>query len=404
MGSSSSLRRSSLPALGCSANLAGSYKRAASLLLILLAFAAAAFTEDRGTSPWLHVAFPRDSPVGLIDISLGESTAGIRGMSMLLDLHTQLLLRNSGPKPIRGLMLRVEAQDVTPGGQGSVTVPSLNVPAGESFSVRIDLEFLRPFPASKGSGPMVQVTLDGVLFGDLSFYGQDKLDSRRTLTIYELEARRDRQYFNKLIETGQISALREELNFGLIDLRPPQLGLELLRDLKPKTRSDDQPVQVSFVAFPTSPVQPLTGAAHIQGNEVREPHVEVRNNSTKAVRTIELGWILRDDRGRDYMAGSLPENLQLGPVQTGRLSQQGVLRFSHPSGQPMLIGSVSAFISNVEFADGNLWIPTRTDISNANVDPVVRRGMGASPEQQRLTDIYRKKGLAALAAELKKVN
>ena len=59
-------------------------------------------------------------------------------------------------------MLRVEAQDVTPGGQGSVTVPSLNVPAGETFTVRVDLELLRPFPVSKASGPMVQVTLDGV--------------------------------------------------------------------------------------------------------------------------------------------------------------------------------------------------------------------------------------------------
>src|SRR5271170_1449737 len=246
MGSSSTLCRSSTPGSGCFAMLPGASKRAISLLPILLAFAAVGFAEDGGASQWLHVALPRDSPVGLIDISLGQSTAGVRGMSMLLDLHTQLLLRNSGPKTIRGLMLRVEAQDVTPGGQGSVTVPSLNVPAGETFAVRIDLELLRPFPVSKGSGPLVQVTLDGVIFSDLSFYGQDKLDSRRTLTIYELEARRDRQYFNKLIETGQISALREELNFGLIDLRPPQLGLELLRDLSTKLRRDDQPVQVSF--------------------------------------------------------------------------------------------------------------------------------------------------------------
>ncbi len=42
--------------------------------------------------------------------------------------------------------------------------------------------------------------LDGILFDDLSFYGPDNLHSRRTMTVWELEARRDRQYFRKLLD------------------------------------------------------------------------------------------------------------------------------------------------------------------------------------------------------------
>jgi hypothetical protein len=48
--------------------------------------------------------------------------------------------------------------------------------------------------------------------------------------VYELEARRDRQYLEKLLITGQTAQLREEMNFGLPDMPSPGIGLELLRD------------------------------------------------------------------------------------------------------------------------------------------------------------------------------
>lgn len=377
---------------------------AGALVLFALVLVPAPAGAAEGVSDWLHLALPGDAPVGLIDLSLGQSTASVRGLSLVFNLQAQLTLRNVGNKPIRGLTLRVEAQDVTPGGRGSVTVPSLNVAPGDAFPVRIDLELVRPFPAGRNSGALVQVTLDGVLFGDLSFYGQDKLDSRRSLTIYELEARRDREYFAGLIESGQIRTLREEFNFGLVDLRPPQLGLELLRDAKPQSRAGEQPLPLSFVALPAAPVQPLSGAARVYGNEVREPRVEVRNTSNRAVRAIELGWILRDERGRDHMAGCLPSKVDIPPVHNAEFAENGVLRFSEPGGRPLVIGAVLAFVNNVEFADGRLWIPSRADLAGADVDPVVRRVMASSPEQQRLADIYRRKGIVGLAAELRKFN
>ncbi len=322
---------------------------------------------------------------------------------MALDLHASLMLRNTATKPISGLTLRVEAQDLTPAGRGSVTVPSLSVRPGEVFPVRIDMELLRPFTVAKTEGALVQVSLDCALFNDLSAYGPDTLGSRRALMVYELEARRDRKYLAMLLQTQRLAELREELNFGLEDITPQQLGLELLREPRASLQRG-APVTVGAVSFPSSPVQPISGAAHLAGNEMRAPEIEVKNTSRKTVRSIDMGWIVRDDRGRDFIAGSVPAALQLAPVQTAQMTEPGTLRFSHPTGQPMIIDAVTAFVNDVEFSDGKLWIPTRSDIEQGTSDPILRRALASSPEQQRLAEIYRRKGISGLAEELRRVN
>ncbi len=360
-----------------------------------------AFTQSE-TGRYLDIEFPHDSPVLPVSFSLGPTTFRPRGVSMALDLHASLLLRNTGNKPISGLTLRVEAQDLTPSGKGSVTVPSLDVLPGEVFPVRIDMELLRPFNVAKTDRALVQVSLDCALFSDLSYYGPDKLNSRRALMVYELEARRDRRYLAKLVAAGKWSELREELNFGLQDLSPEQLGLELLRGGR-SAESRVQPVSIGAVTFPNAPVQPLSGAARILGNEVRGRQIDVKNTSQKTVRSVEMGWIVRDERGRDFVAGSDPAAIELSPVQTGTMTEPATLRFSHPSGQPMMIGALMAFVNDVEFADGKLWIPSRADIDEATSDPMLRRALATSPEQQRLEDIYRRKGISGLEEELKKM-
>jgi hypothetical protein len=352
---------------------------------------------------WLEVEFSRDSPVLLVSFSLGPTTARPLGMSMALDLHASLVLRNTGNKPISGLTLRVEAQDLTPSGKGSVTVPSLHVEPGEVFPVRVDMELLRPFSVAKSEGALVHVSLDCALFSDLTAYGPNTLGSRRALMVYELEARRDRRYLASLLQTQRLAELREELNFGLQDFSPQQLGLELLREPHGASRRE-QPVSVGAVSFPSAPVQTVSGAARVAGNEVRGPQIDVRNTSQKMVRSIDMGWIVRDERGRDFVAGSVPARMQLGPVQTGTMTEPGTLRFSHPTGQPMVIDALMAFVNDVEFADGKLWIPTRVDIDEATSDPMLRRALGTSPEQQRLAEIYRRKGISGLAEELRRLN
>jgi hypothetical protein len=59
---------------------------------------------------------------------------------------------------------------------------------------------------------------------------------------------------------------------------------------------------------------------------------------------------------------------------------------------------MTGFVSQVEFADGKVWVPNRQSLENTTLLNV----MAPSAEEQRLTDIYRKRGLDALIAELNK--
>lgn len=138
----------------------------------------------------IKIDLPNNSPVELISTNMGESRATARGSATVVDLHMALSLRNKTPKRIAGITLLVTAQEFAPGGKGSVATPSLSVGPGEAFPMRVDVQLLRP--AQMAAGPLVHVTLDGVLFQDLSFYGPNRLDSRRSLTAWEMEVQCDR--------------------------------------------------------------------------------------------------------------------------------------------------------------------------------------------------------------------
>jgi hypothetical protein len=334
---------------------------------------------------------------------MGSSTAKLRGASVLLDIHAAVVLRNVGAKALSGITIRVEAQDLQTG-RGSVTVPSLVAQPGETFPVSMDMEILRPIAAGRAATvSLVQLSLDCALFSDLSAYGPDLLHSRHSLLLYELEARQERDYLRVLLRNQQWAKLRDELNFGLPESAPPRLGLEFVHG--PLTAvMREQAFAVSPVAFSGAPVQPIGGGAKVMGNEVRSPYVEVRRISSRSVRSLELGWIVRDDRGHDFVAGSLPVALSSDTIQTVKITDAAALRFSNGGGEPMVIGALRAFVSDVEFTDGKLWIPSRNDIEDATSDPILRHELANSPEQQRLAKIYRLRGTTGLAEELKRTN
>ena len=344
---------------------------------------------------------PKDSPVALLNISTGESRATARGAALVLDLHMSLTLRNAGAARIHGVTLRVVSQEVTLGGKGSVSYPSLNVGPGESFPVRIDMQLMRPTQVA--AGPLVEVNLDGVLFQDLSFFGPDRLNSRRTMTAWEMEARRDREYFKRVLSENGRNGLRQAMLESLDRQGAlPQLDVRVLRGGRAVASAalPEHTAQFAFLQFPDSPVQPLEGWAQVAGNEASAPRVEVRNSSTRPVKYVELGWVLSDPAGRPYLAGSLPSAdaaLYLPPGGTARVLQDTTLRFS-ANGQPVNIGKMTGFVSQVEFADGKVWVPNRQSLDNA----LLRRVVGPSAEEQRLSDLYRRKGLDALLEELKK--
>jgi hypothetical protein len=339
------------------------------------------------------IDLPPDSPVTLVSVDWGGTDTTARGGAFFVDVHAALSLRNSSQRRVRGITLSVLSQEVTPGGKGSVSVPSLDVAPGEAFPIGIDLRLLHPVGGAAG-GPAVQVQLDGVLFDDLGFYGPDKLHSRRTMTVWELEARRDRQFFKKLLEQAGRDGLQKEMLDSLArQADRPQPGVQMVRGRA--TNSDpEREVNFAFLQLPESPVEPLSGMARISGNEAHAPRIEVRNRSERPVRYLEIGWIVKDQQGREFQAASMPSDVTLAPGKTGQVVQDAGLRFPDRTS----IQSMTGFVSTVEFADGSYWIPSRVSMSDAKL----RRVVAPSPEEQRLAQIYLKKGLPGLVEELKK--
>ena len=365
--------------------------------------AASLAAQDAAIPPGaVNINLPDNSPLSLKSFTMADSRATARGAALALDLHMSATLRNNGPNRIHGVTLRVVAQEVTLGGKGSVTYPSLNVGPGETFQVRIDMQLWRP--SQVAGGPLVQVDLDGVLFQDLSFFGPDRLNSRRTMTACEMEAQRDREHFKRILaQAGRTGLQREMLESMARQSEVSQLAVTVKRTGRAVTSAATAPehdAEFAFLKFPDSPVEPMNGSAQISGNEARTPRIEVRNKSNRSVKYVEMGWIVSDPSGKQHMAGSLPSadsDLVLPPGRSARLLQETTLSFS-AKGQPVNVSKMVGFVNQVEFADGNIWVPNRQNLDNA----LLLKVLPPSAEEQRLTDIYRKRGIDALAAELGK--
>jgi hypothetical protein len=367
-------------------------------LPVALLGAACLMAQDTAISPdAVNINLPSNAPLAIRGVSMGNSRAIARGAALSLDLHMAVTLENKSGNRIHGVMLRVVTQEVVPGGKASVTYPSLNVGPGESLPVRIEMQLLRP--TQLANGPLVQVDLDGVLFQDLSFFGPDRLNSRRTLTACEMEARRDRDHFKRVLaQAGKTGLQTEMLDSMNRQSETAQLAVTVRRSGRATTGGSEHTAEFAFLKFPDSPIEPLRGQAQISGNEARSPRIEVRNQSSRPVKYVEMGWIVSDAAGHQYMAGSLPSadsDVELAPSHSGKLLQDTTLSFS-VKGQPVGVQRLTGFVSQVQFADGKIWVPNRESLDNA----VLLKVLPPSAEEQRLTDIYRKRGIDGLVTEL----
>lgn len=362
--------------------------------MMLLAFSPAAFPQTpQKLIP--RIELPADSPVTLLSADWGDTSSTPRGGAFSVDVRAALSFRNATQRRIRGVTLAVLSQEVTPGGKGSVSVPSLDVAPGETFPINIDLHLLRPIGGGQAGVPGVAVRLDGVLFDDLNFYGPDNLHSRRSMTVWELEARRDRQYFKKLLEAAGTKGLQDAMIASLArqtESDPPRGGVQIVRGRA--TNSDpEREVSFAFLHFPNAPVEASSGMARIAGNEAHAPRIEVRNRSDRAIRYLEIGWIVKDQDGREFLAASMPADVNLAAGQSQQVGEDASMKFLHTSIQGM-----TGFVSSVGFSDGSYWIPDRGALN----DLKLRRVVSPSPEEQRLAELYRKRGLNVLIEELKK--
>jgi hypothetical protein len=369
------------------------------VLLLLLAGLASA--QDSGSNLANSIKFnlPEGSPVLMLSASYENSHATARGGALVIDLHMSVTLRNQDSRRVRGLTMLISAQDGAPGGRASQSFPTLDVGAGESFPVRIDVSVIRPLQAS--SGPLVQVSLDGVLFEGFGFYGPNRLQSKRSLTFWEMENQRDRKYLKQVLAAKGPDGLREEM-IDSINRQSARRGIDVQVTRGARLTASSAPdvhSQFAFLEMPDSPVQPVEGWAEINGNEARSARIQIRNQSRSNIRYVELGWLLKDQDGREFLAGSVPASedyLNLPPQQQARLFQEAGLKFAKGAGRPLNIQGMRAYVSQVEYGDGRVWVPSRQDLAQSKLLDIVP----PSPEEQRLAGLYLKKGREAVIQDL----
>ena len=363
----------------------------------VLAVVAGALCAQTPLDP--RIEFAADSPLTVVSSNWDESKTTARGGAMVIDLKSSIVLKNTQNKRIRAVTLLVLAQDATPGGKGSITLPSLDIGPKENFPVKIDMRLLRPLDGNGAS--QVRVRLDGVLFDDLSFLGDNRLNCRRSMLLWEMEARRDRKYFKSVLEAKGLDGLQKEVLTSLEhQAQRPKVDVQMGRGLvgMPATAAaENRQVQFSFLRMPDAPIDIMAGSAKVAANAAHLPEFTVRNKSSRAIRFMDIGWIIKDSSGREFLAGSLPADVMLSPGGSGHIDQKSSLKFSN-GGSPVTIQGMTGFVNHVEYADGEVWIPSRTSLE----DPRIARVAAPSPEEQRLTEIYRRKGAKALADELKK--
>jgi hypothetical protein len=334
------------------------------------------------------VDLPKDSPVSVLTADFSKSSAAARGGVYVVEVRAALSLRNTSQKHIRGIALAAY-QDVS--AKLSFFTPSLNVAPGETFNLMLNNRLTRPTPGNGGAS--IEVKLDGVLFDDFNFYGSDQ-QAQYMLTKWEMEARRDRTYLKDVLAKSGPDALQKQM-LALAsqnERRSPNPGVQIVR--RPATNQEpERDVQFAFTAIPDSPVVATGGMAKVSSREVRAPRFTFHNRGRRPVEHVEIGWIVKDQQGREFYAATMPADLKLAPNQSGEVRQENTLRFE----RPVAVEKVTGFVAGVEFADGTQWVPPRNAFAGG-----LERLVPLSTEEARLLEIYSRRGVEALVEELKK--
>jgi hypothetical protein len=376
---------------------------ASKVLFVMLAACGVVWAEEAKLNPFESFKFnlPEGSPLSMMSVNYENSRAAARGGALVIDLHMSVTLRNQDSRRVRGLTMLISAQEGSPGGRASQSFPTLDVGPNETFPVRIDVSLIRPLQAS--GGPLVQVSLDGVLFDNLAFYGPDRLHSKRSLTFWEMENQRDRRYLKQILASRGAKGIEDEM-VESINRQSSRRGIDVqvTRGARMTASSATQPdvrSQFAFLQLPNAPVLPVEGWADIAGNQAHDARIQIRNRSASTVRYVELGWLIKDEDGREFAAGSVPaseDNLDLRSNQQARLFQEGGLKFAKSANHPLNIRGMRAYVSQVEFGDGKVWVPSRDALTQSHLLDLIP----PSPEEQRLAGLYLKKGREAVIQDL----
>ena len=356
----------------------------------------------------IDIRLAPDVPLSILSRDVSETTIQILGAVMVIDLRCALEIRNDSSHYLRGLILGVVTQPLSPGGKASVGLPSLNVAPDETVSARVDLQLIRPFPLQ--SEHAVSVEVDGVLLSNLTFHGPDEFNSRRQLMVWELEADRDRRHFQALLKGGGPNRLETEIRASL-DRQTKRPRLDARIDLSLANRvtrstpqSKGQSVEMAPLKLPDAPLEMVAGRALVDGSRARSPQITVKNLSGKPVLYYEMGWLISDSQGTRYMAGSVPApgrgfRLQPGEATSTRTDRAFVFRPKLArGGSDFVISGMRGYVSHVQFEDGSFWIPSRSNLAESEL----LRSTPVSAEEKRLCMVYSRSGVDAVVRELAK--
>lgn len=368
-------------------------------LSVAFLFALSAKSEEL-PAPAVHVELGNKSPVLLQSLQLSPS-AGSEALSHISRLEVLLVLKNTAMKTIAGWTFRVDTGSSALLAHASVSMPGLDLRTGEAAQVPVNVEVTRSFATARNLASVFNISLDGVLFTDGSTYGPDTLHSLRALNRAETENRHERQYLTSLLRAGRLADIRQELNFGLPDT-PPSLAVAILPPTSAAGRGSKR-ITLTSLRLPDAPAEVLGGNADLLSDGLSAPTIVLRNASAKTILSASIAFLIRDEQANEFVAADLPEQIGILPGKQTRIQASDFLRLSRTKGPPLEIRAVAVLITSVEFADGALWVPDRAEIERATTNPELRRILSDSPERQRLASLFRRDGINAVTAELRKL-
>ena len=107
------------------------------------------------------------------------------------------------------------------------------------------------------------------------------------MTVWELEARRDRNYFRNVLASRGSEALRAEMLESLDrQADRQQMDARVAQSGRATTSRDERQVQLAFLESPGSPIQTDLGMVRISENEARSPRVQVRSAHPSAASPV----------------------------------------------------------------------------------------------------------------------